>query len=106
MYSSRRGEVRKKTVQIRSVVDQARGQQPRVNGVIEEQVNITGNNDLVDAGPRDCSRDGVDNFRVLFEGGVFSDDVRVGAFAPVEGGRLQRTRVPPHRSGASERGRA
>ena len=101
-----RGEVREKTVQIRSVVDKPRGQQPRVDRVIEEQINIASNNNLIDAGPRDRSRDGVDNLRVLVEARVFSDDVRVGAFAPVEGGRLQRARVSPHRSGARERSRA
>ena len=90
-----RGEVREKTVQIRSVVNQPRGQQPGVNGVIEEQINIAGNNDLIDAGPRDRSRDGVDNLRVLVEAGVFSDDVRVGTLAPVEGGWFQRARVSP-----------
>ena len=106
VFGPGRGEVRKKTVQVRSVVDQPRGQQPGVNGVIEEQINIASNNNLIDAGPRDRSRDGVDNLRVLVEARVFSDDVRVGAFAPVEGGRLQRTSVSPHRSGARERNRA
>ena len=97
-----RGEVRKKTVQIRSVVNQARGQQSRVDRVIEEQINTASNNNFIDAGPRDRSRDRVDNLCVLVEAGVFSDDVCVCAFAPVEGGRLQRARVSPHRSGASE----
>ena len=88
------------------MVNQARGQQPRVDRVIEEQINIAGNNNLIDAGPRDRSRDGIDNLRVLVEAGVLSDDVCVCAFAPVEGGRLQRTSVSPHRSGARECNRA
>ena len=99
------GEVRKKTVQIRSVVDKPRGQQLGVDRVIEEQINIASNNDLIDAGPRDRSRDGVDNLRVLVEGGVFGDDVCVGAFAPVVGGGFQGARVSPHGAGANERRR-